>query len=507
MAATLQDWTPETERSFKETLFRFLEEVNSTKAALYLLVSDGSYVLATQYGFGKRDVVAARHAARSPIVLKVREVRDKPFVVNHRDECPKLHDLLQTAGSERMLLAPVYGDSRLVGFVDARDKGRRRPFVAEDEQTAQVIAADLFKLAQMTGVIESLSPEPADEGVHEEIESSSQPPIMEEPVGAILDRAGLEHLYRCFVSDVVRESEISIAALTIADSSGVGSKVIAISGMESDEIEPLLRHQADVLREKGMDPPAPNTWSVQIVPREDLRRESGPPVAGAIAVVLGEEWAVVVGAVGGAESGAVPRVMHRISRRAREISKQANIRFSRNRLARGLLRPPGRDVAHLERHGLLVSRLSWLAAQELGLPRVQCETAALAGLLHDVGMLDMDYERLYRMKKPGPEDRKNYRNHVIEGERIVHEAGLGEIKDAIRHHHERWDGGGYPDGLVGEAIPVLARVVHAAEVWAVLTSMDSYRHPVTPERATETLQAEAARQFDPRVVEALLKVV
>lgn len=146
-------------------------------------------------------------------------------------------------------------------------------------------------------------------------------------------------------------------------------------------------------------------------------------------------------------------------------------------------------------------------ARDLGLPRVQCETTALAGLLHDVGMLDLDYERLYRMKAPGPEERQTFRNHVIEGERIVAEAGLGEIKKAIRHHHERWDGGGYPDGLAGEAIPLLARIVHVAEVWNVLTSSESYRRPVTPERAVETMQSEGNRQFDSRVVDALLRVV
>ncbi len=507
MAVTLQGWTPEIERSFKETLFRFLEEVNSTKAALYLLAPDGAYLLATQYGFGRREALATRHDARSSLVLKAREIRDKPLIVNHRDESPELFDILNTAGSQHMLLTPLYGDSRLVGFVDARDKGRRRSFVDEDEKMAQSIAADLLKLVRLTGVIEDFAQEAPPESVMEEISPALHLPAPVVAVGAVLDQTGLEQLYRCFTAEVSREPEIALAALTIADGSGVGSKVIVVDELGADNMDPLFHHQADALRSKGLDPPGPDSWSVQAVTRDDQRREIGPQVAGAAVLVFSEGWAVVVGAVGCSESGSVPRMMHRLGRRAREISTQSVIRYSRNRLARGLLRPPGREFIHLERHALSVSRLSWLTARDLGLPRVQCETTALAGLLHDVGMLDLDYERLYRMKAPGPNERQTFRNHVTEGERIVAEAGLGEIKNAIRHHHERWDGTGYPDGLAGEAIPLLARIVHVAEVWNVLTSSDSYRRPVTPERAVETMRSEGNRQFDSRVVDALIRVV
>ena len=507
MAVTLQGWTPEIERSFKETLFRFLEEVNSTKAALYLVDPDGAYILVSQYGFGRREAVAARHEARSPLVLKAREMRDRPLIVNHQDESPELFDILHAAGSEHMLLTPLYGDSRLVGFVDARDKGRKRSFVDEDEKTARSIAADLLKLVRLTGVVEDLTHETPRESVREEVLPSLPLPAAVEPAGAVLDRTGLEQLYRCFSAEVSREPEIALAALTIVDGSDVGSKVIVVDDLVSDDMVPLFHHQAEALRTKGLDPPGPDSWSVQVVTRDDQRREIGPQVTGAAVLVFSDGWAVVGGAVGCAESGAVPRMMHRLGWRAREISTQSIIRFSRNRLARGLLRPPGREFIHLEKHALSVSRLSWLMAQELGLPRVQCETTALAGLLHDVGMLDLDYERLYRMKAPGPEERRTFRNHVIEGERIVAEAGLDEIKPAIRHHHERWDGGGYPDGLAGEAIPLLARIVHAAEVWNVLTSPESYRRPVTPERAVETMRSEGNRQFDSRVVDALLRVV
>lgn len=507
MTVTIQGWGPDTERSFKETLFRFLEEVNSTKAALYLLAPDGAYLLATQYGFGRREILSVRHEARASMVLKANELREKPLVVNHRDESPELFDIFNSAGSARMLLTPVYGDGRLVGFVDARDKGRKRPFLKEDENAARLIAGDLLKLVRLTGVVEGLEPEESPQAVSEEIVRPRKPRVAPSSTGTVLDQTGLEQLCRCFSVEVEREPEMSLAVLTMVDGDGTGARVSVVEGMDADDVAPLLHHQAEILRKKGLDLPGPDMWTVQTVEREDRRRETGAQVVAASVLLMNGGWAVAVGAVGCAENNTVPRMINRLTRRARELSAQSSVRLARNRLARGLLRPPGREFPHLEKHALSVSRLSWMVAHSLGLLREQCEEAALTGLLHDVGMLELDYDQLYRMKTPGPDERRSYRNHVVEGERIVAEAGLIEVQKAVRNHHERWDGRGYPDGLAGDAIPLIARIVHAAEVWDVLTSAESYRRPVTAERAVETMRSEGGRQFDPRVVDALLRVI
>jgi HD-GYP domain-containing protein (c-di-GMP phosphodiesterase class II) len=135
------------------------------------------------------------------------------------------------------------------------------------------------------------------------------------------------------------------------------------------------------------------------------------------------------------------------------------------------------------------------------------ENAALAGLLHDVGMRELDYDRLYMHPTPGPEDRRTYRMHVEVGDRIVRVEGFEEIADAVRHHHERWDGNGYPDRLATETIPLLARIVHVAEVFDLFTAANSYRPAVSQERALAILGRAAGHQFDPTVVEALARVV
>jgi putative nucleotidyltransferase with HDIG domain len=158
-------------------------------------------------------------------------------------------------------------------------------------------------------------------------------------------------------------------------------------------------------------------------------------------------------------------------------------------------------------HSLGVSRLCWSIARVLELDDEATENAALAGLLHDVGMRELDYDRLYMHPTPGPEDRRTYRMHVEVGERIVRVEGLDAIADAVRHHHERWDGNGYPDRLETNAIPLLARIVHVAEVFDLFTEANSYRPAVSRERALAILERAAGHQFDPDVVKAIAKVV
>ena len=103
----------------------------------------------------------------------------------------------------------------------------------------------------------------------------------------------------------------------------------------------------------------------------------------------------------------------------------------------------------------------------------QVEEAALVGLLHDVGMRELDYGRLYRHPRPAPTSDACYQQHSVAGEHMRARTAVStRSRAAVRHHHERWDGRGYPDHLGGDQIPLLARLVHVAEVWDVLTVGD-----------------------------------
>jgi HD-GYP domain-containing protein (c-di-GMP phosphodiesterase class II) len=94
--------------------------------------------------------------------------------------------------------------------------------------------------------------------------------------------------------------------------------------------------------------------------------------------------------------------------------------------------------------------------------------------------------------------------HPKVGSNMLASLGLGAVSDWVLHHHERWDGTGYPDGLAGEAIPLPARILAVADTFDALVSEHSYAMRLSQARALTELQREAGTQFDPAVVEALV---
>lgn len=130
-----------------------------------------------------------------------------------------------------------------------------------------------------------------------------------------------------------------------------------------------------------------------------------------------------------------------------------------------------------------------------------------AATLHDVGKIAIDRELLSKMGELTEEDLDALRMHAAMCERVL--ADLPWLEPAlpmIRHHHERWDGRGYPDGLAGEAIPLGARIIGVAETFDHLAYGSSYKIPMGRELAREVILEESGRQFDPAVVRAFLRV-
>jgi putative nucleotidyltransferase with HDIG domain len=167
------------------------------------------------------------------------------------------------------------------------------------------------------------------------------------------------------------------------------------------------------------------------------------------------------------------------------------------------------DDNYTGEHSRGVVALAVEIADELGLDARRRRLVEFGALLHDVGKVRVPKAILH---KPGPLDdaeREVMRRHTIEGQRMLDRVGgdLGEVGIVVRASHEHWDGGGYPDGLAGEAIPLEARIVTCADAFSAMTTDRPYRAAMTLERAIGELSANAGTQFDPRVVEALLRVL
>ena len=164
------------------------------------------------------------------------------------------------------------------------------------------------------------------------------------------------------------------------------------------------------------------------------------------------------------------------------------------------------DDSYTGVHSRDVVELTLKVADELGLSARERRDAEFVALLHDVGKVRVPNEII---NKPGPltpDERAIMERHTIEGERLLLRVGglLGEVGRVVRSCHERYDGGGYPDGLAGEAIPLLARIVSCCDAFNAMTSDRSYRAAMPTAAAIAELRRGSGTQFDPRVVGALI---
>lgn len=144
----------------------------------------------------------------------------------------------------------------------------------------------------------------------------------------------------------------------------------------------------------------------------------------------------------------------------------------------------------------------------LGVSPKALDTLRKSGYLHDIGKIAVQDSILV---KPGPltdEEWEEVRAHPVVGERLCgNMRTIRDVMPVVRHHHENWDGSGYPDGLKGEEIPLLARILQAVDIYDALRSRRSYKPPMPFEEAVRTLRQETAEgKRDPRVVEAFLEI-
>lgn len=155
-------------------------------------------------------------------------------------------------------------------------------------------------------------------------------------------------------------------------------------------------------------------------------------------------------------------------------------------------------------HGHRLASLSVRLGRALGLSEGELKTLRCAGYLHDIGKLAIPDSILLKSGPLTEDEWDVMYTHTIHGEEICRPLGeLEAVLPVIRHHHEKWDGSGYPDGLRGEEIPFLARILQVADIYDALTTPRSYKAGMTSADAISVLRAEAQRGWrDPSIVEA-----
>ena len=158
-------------------------------------------------------------------------------------------------------------------------------------------------------------------------------------------------------------------------------------------------------------------------------------------------------------------------------------------------------------HSSRVTVFAQAMARRIGLETERVSVLRLGALLHDIGKLAVPSTVLL---KPGPLTEAEFglmRRHPSAGARMLRSLGAPEtILPVVLHHHERWDGDGYPDRIAGAHIPLIARIAAVADVWDALTSDRSYRKGLEPRVALAHIAAGRGSHFDPKVVDAMLSL-
>jgi diguanylate cyclase (GGDEF)-like protein len=152
--------------------------------------------------------------------------------------------------------------------------------------------------------------------------------------------------------------------------------------------------------------------------------------------------------------------------------------------------------------------LATSVGRQLDMPEDAIRTLRLAAIFHDIGKVSVSQEVLNKRGPLTDGERLQVERHTVVGEGILSSVEfLEDVRPLVRHAHERWDGAGYPDGLVGDAIPLGARIVHACDAYDAMTAERPYREPLSEAEARAQLIVGAGSQFDPAVVTALLAVL
>ena len=163
---------------------------------------------------------------------------------------------------------------------------------------------------------------------------------------------------------------------------------------------------------------------------------------------------------------------------------------------------------YTRRHSEEVTQLALMTGRELGFSSELLRAVRIAGLLHDVGKIAVPDLILRHPGRLGQEETRIMRQHPVFGALIVRDvAHQDAVVDGVRHHHERWDGRGYPDGLSGEDIPWMGRLLAMGDVFSALTTDRPYRKALHPHEALAEIEAGAESQFDPAFAAAFAKAL
>lgn len=495
-------------------LDRCAEHIEASMAALYISQEGQPYELVTSYGF---QIPPRKQVGGNDVIIERVIMRRAAFFVNGASSDPRLYDLLYHWNSNSILVAPLYSQGQLVGFIDMRDKANRKPFTSRDFGEVKEIVKQMLAVFGNHGLL----------GHGATTTTSGAVEVSEThlPIAKIIERAESvidRHLLHPHATlKTLSDQETAPAILPLTSMLALPGSVLAClsvfghlgnvqqissRGTLSDETLAKFDEKLNVwLKKQGSLEASNATRRNVVIAKGEIARPIGPTEI--ISVLTAP---VVVGNIPGLAlsvafnttpdrptRGALENYLELLQQTLDHSIRSFAFRMSRQRIAEKLLEPDFQRLPELVDHCRRVSDLAEQFASSLGLPPDEVENIRIAGFLHDVGSRLLDYARLYRKPAFNDDDKELIKRHPVIGAALIADSPLGnEVATMVLYHHERFDGKGYPHELSGEQIPPGSRILHLCEAFDAMTSLHSYQPPIPETAALTQIRRLAGSQFD-----------
>lgn len=526
---------PAEEKYYRDFLAVLDRKWRPAKAAFYALEAASSkFRLKAQLGFGRTDHLADRLGHSEPLVDYLYEHR-RPAYFNSASLAGKLADLMAQAASTRMLLAPLYLDGQAVGIVDVREKAGRQAFSEEDvveiSDLLRRFAIELRRIGdvRLGGGVTLSTPAPPAESepaplpsavartarLVEETLARTPAPNAPTPGGGLSPREA--EFVTLYLPTCLRYQEVEVAAVSSFVPGGATVTIAARRPLDPDIARALLESLEKVFAKTAVAFPFSSnpSWRSLCAPPADapaLRRAEIVSIQSSVlddspeGVVL---FSLLFRPAPSPDAREALRSAHVVFRNVLAGARsEARLTEAYRGLVSKLLEPGLLKRAALKTHSFNVGRMARKLAARIGLAPAVVDQVTVAALLHDVGMRELGYDSLYTRRTLTDEEMALVRQHPRVGAFLVEDVSWPyPVAPLIRHHHERWDGGGYPDGLKGDAIPFGSRVIHLCEAFDALTSPTSYRSVLADHQALDILDSKAGTQFDPDLAPELKRMI
>jgi len=278
----------------------------------------------------------------------------------------------------------------------------------------------------------------------------------------------------------------------------------------TDGLEELGSHRFDIV---VSDIVMPGLTGIELLEQVRLQRPSLPVVL----VTGAGTHAMLTDALSGGADGLVMkpfshaelvRAVTTALERSRRAQRELRERLLTPTLASALANAIEARDATMEGHCERMSRLAVRIAAELGLGEDEIETVRIGAIVHDVGKIGIPDRVLIKHGPLTQEERALMETHPLIGDRLLAPLEmLAGVREVVRHHHERWDGTGYPDALAGDAIPLAARIVALADAVEAMSGERHYRTPRPRAEVVSELEAGRGRQWQPELVDLVLDLI